>query len=59
MAISRDSSAMRCGAVELGVGRVQLADAVVEVGERGVVLLAVLADVEGRQAEADGAAPCG
>ena len=39
--------------VEVGVGRVELADAVVEVGERGVVLVAVLADVEGGQAQTD------
>ncbi len=38
------------GPVELGIRRLELPEPVVELGERRVVLLAVLADVEGRQA---------
>ena len=41
------------GTVEIGVGLLQLADPVDEDRERRVVALAVLADVEGGQAEAD------
>ena len=40
--------------VELGIRRVEAADAVVEVGEGGVVLGAVLAHVERREAGAGG-----